>query len=87
MVIAISDIFLPCTRRFEQQMPQCKREPSPQNSLTLERPRKGAFTMLDDLARGQLMVDVDDCAGPAWGCDFFFFFDAVERCGGPGILS
>jgi hypothetical protein len=33
------------------------------------------------------MLDVDDCAGPAWGCDFFFFFDAVERCGGPGILS
>eukprot|EP00435_Cladocopium_sp_Y103_P052384 s978_g16.t1 len=56
--------------------------------------RKGAYTMLDNPARGHLRalgIDVDECevaedfSRPARALDFFF--DAVEICGGSGVLS
>lgn len=72
----------------------CDAGPELSQTLWLGGDRKGAYTMLDNVARQQLRalgVDVDiepvakDFGSPAKCLEFFF--DAVEICGGSGVLS
>ena len=69
-------------------------DPSLSEMIWLAGDRKGAYAMLDNPARSQLRAlgcDVDDAENPSdfqapqKGLDFVF--DAVEICGGSGVLS